>query len=92
MKKIQEDVYNNNKFDLILFKIKSNKMDFFKTLLELNNKIELEKIAEDKYQIDSDDEDEDIKYIYEMRETFINKYNKINNRQFKLKKNLHNNF
>lgn len=64
-------------------------MDLFKTLIELNNKIELEKIASKKYNYDPDesDEDEDEKeFVLESRERFINKYNKRNNRQFKIKK------
>lgn len=65
-------------------------MEFFKELIRLNNELELRKISEEKYTIDSDDEDEDIKFIYEIRENFIEDYNKINNRQFKLIKNTKN--
>ena len=57
-------------------------MDLIKELMELNNTITLEKIAEEKYTIDSDDEEEDIEYIKECRKKFINRYNKVNNRQF----------
>tara|TARA_Y100000389_G_scaffold179823_1_gene194225 strand:- start:668 stop:919 length:252 start_codon:yes stop_codon:yes gene_type:complete len=62
------------------------KMDLFKTIIELNNKIELEKIATEKYNYDSDDDDEEIKFVLEVREKFVNKYNKRNNRQFKIDK------
>ena len=63
-------------------------MELFKSLIELNNKIELEKIAITKYQYDNDDiEDEELKqFINECRIKFTNKYNKKNNRQFKIKK------
>ena len=59
-------------------------MDFFKELIELNNKIELKNLAKGRYQIDSDDEEEEIEYIRDLREDLIQRYNKINNRQFKL--------
>ena len=62
-------------------------MDFFKQLVELNNSIELEKLSETTYTIDSDDEEEDIEFIQSLREKFINDYLKINNRQFKLVRN-----
>ena len=58
-------------------------MDLFKTLIELNNKIELEKLATEKYKYESDDDDEEKEFIKETRAKFINKYNKRNNRQFK---------
>jgi|TARA_B100000035_G_scaffold313388_1_gene326988 hypothetical protein len=59
-------------------------MDFFKELIELNNKIELNKLAKETYEIDSDDEEEEIEYILKLRKNLITQYNKINNRQFKL--------
>ena len=59
-------------------------MDFFKELIELNNKIELNNLAKEKYEIDSDDEEEEIEYILKLRKNLITQYNKINNRQFKL--------
>ena len=34
-------------------------MDLFKTLIELNNRIELEKLASEKYNYGSDEYDED---------------------------------
>ena len=46
-------------------------MDFLKELLELNNEIYLEKIANEN------------KYDEEEKEKFIQKYNKRNNRLFK---------
>lgn len=61
-------------------------MDLFKTLIELNNKIELEKIAVEKYKYDSDDDDEEKEFIKETRKKFVNNYNKRNNRQFKIDK------
>ena len=61
-------------------------MDLFKTLIELNNKIELEKIAVEKYNYDSDDDEEEKEFINETRTKFINNYNKRNNRQFKIDK------
>ena len=61
-------------------------MDLFKTLIELNNKIELEKIATEKYNYDSDDDEEEKEFINETRNKFIREYNKRNNRQFKIDK------
>lgn len=63
-------------------------MDLFKKLVELNNKIELEKLALEYYSIDSDDEEEEIEFTKEIREKFIQKYDKKNNRQFKIKINI----
>ena len=62
-------------------------MDLFKQLVELNNSIELDKLSETTYTIDSEDEDEDIEFIQSLRKKFINDYLKINNRQFKLVRN-----
>mgnify|MGYP001193939427 CR=1 FL=1 len=62
-------------------------MDFFKELIELNNKIELTKLSLEYLEIDSDDDEEDIEFIQKQREIFINDYNKNNFRLFKLKKN-----
>ena len=59
-------------------------MDLFKTLIELNNKIELEKISREKYESDSDDDEAEKEFIEDTRQNFINKYNKKNNRQFKI--------
>lgn len=61
-------------------------MDLFKTLIELNNKIELEKIANEKYNYDSDDDEEERIFVRKTRDLFISKYNKRNNRQFKIDK------
>ena len=61
-------------------------MNLFKWLIELNNKIELEKLSLEYYTIDSGDEEEDIEFTKEIREKFIQKYDKRNNRQFKIKK------
>jgi hypothetical protein len=58
-------------------------MDLIKELMELNNELTLSKISSQKYTIDSDDDDEDIKYIHECRQKFIHQYHKVNNRQFK---------
>lgn len=74
----------SNKFDLL-----SNlfiKMDFLIELIEFNNQIELKKLAKERYQIDSDDEEDEIKYIRNLRKDLISRYNKINNRQLKLVK------
>lgn len=78
----------NNKFDnkLLVYFINLI-MDFFKELIELNNKIELTKLSLEYLEIDSDDDDEDIEFIQKQREIFINDYNKNNFRLFKLKKN-----
>ena len=65
-------------------------MDLFKQLVELNNSIELDKLSETTYTIDSEDEDEDIEFIQSLRKKFINDYLKINNRQFKLIRNTKN--
>jgi len=62
-------------------------MDFFKELIELNNKIELTKLSFKYLEIDSDDDEEDIEFIQKQREIFINDYNKNNFKLFKLKKN-----
>jgi hypothetical protein len=64
-------------------------MDLFKQLVELNNKIELEKLALGYYTVDSDDEEEEIEFTKEIRNKFIRKYDKRNNRQFKIKNNTH---
>lgn len=62
-------------------------MDLFKELVELNNKIELEKLANEYYTIDSEEEEEEeIEFINETKTKFIQKYDKKNNRQFKIKK------
>ena len=62
-------------------------MDLLKQLVELNNSIELKKLSETTYTIDSEDEDEDIEFIQSLRKEFIDDYLKINNRQFKLGRN-----
>ena len=62
-------------------------MEFFKELVELNNKIELTKLAEKYYEIDSDDDEDEIIEIKIIRNNLINDYNKNNFRIFKLKKN-----
>ena len=62
-------------------------MDLLKQLVELNNSIELKKLSETTYTIDSEDEDEDIEFIQSLRKEFIDDYLKINNRQFKLVRN-----
>ena len=64
-------------------------MDLFKQLVKLNNKIELERLANKYYTIDSDEEEEEIEFIKETREKFIQRYDKNNNRQFKIKNNIH---
>ena len=61
-------------------------MDFFKELVELNNIIELTKFAEKYYEIDSDDEDEEIIEIQKYRDDIVQNYNKNNYRIFELKK------
>lgn len=61
-------------------------MDFFKELVELNNKIELQKIAEKYYEIDSDDDEDEIIEIEIIRNNLVNDYNKNNFRIFRLKK------
>jgi len=58
-------------------------MDLFKQLIELNNKIELDKLSLEYYTIDSDDDEEEIEFIEVTRINFVKKYDKINNRQFK---------
>ena len=61
-------------------------MEFMKQLMELNNKIELEKLVKEIYPIDSDDDEEEIEFTKEVREKFCKQFNKRNNRQFKLTK------
>ena len=55
-----------------------------KQLIELNNQIELNNWSKEIYQSDSDDDDEDIQFTKEVRDTFCKQYDKKNNRQFKL--------
>lgn len=62
-------------------------MELFRDLVELNNQIELKKLAESIYTIESDDEEEEIEFIHSLRQKFISEYLKINNRQFKLIRN-----
>ena len=50
--------------------------------MELNNKLTLENLSKTKFTIDEDDDEEEVKYANECRERFIDKYNKVNNRQF----------
>jgi len=57
-------------------------MDLIKELMEINNKLTLEKLSKTKYTIDEDDDEEEVEYTKECREKFIDKYNKVNNRQF----------
>lgn len=59
-------------------------MEFMKQLIELNNQIELNKLAKEIYISDSDDEEEEIKFTKEVRDKFCKQYSKKNNRQFKL--------
>ena len=59
-------------------------MDILNKLFEINDYNILSNISYDLYEIDSDDDDDDIEYINRKRKDFIDKYNKINNRQFKL--------
>ena len=59
-------------------------MDILNKLFEINDTHILSNISNNLYEIDSDDDDEDIEYINIKRNEFIEKYNKINNRQFKL--------
>ena len=61
-------------------------MDFFKELVELNNLIELKKLAEKYYEIDSDDEEDELIEINNIRNSLVEKFNKNNFRIFKLKK------
>ena len=61
-------------------------MDFFKELVELNNIIELTKFAEKYYEIDSDDDEEEIIEIQKYRDDIVQNYNKNNYRIFELKK------
>jgi len=63
-------------------------MDLFKQLVALNNQIELKKLSLEFYTIDSDDEEEDIEFTKEIREKFIQNYDKTNSRQFKIKNNI----
>ena len=59
-------------------------MDILYNLFEINDKILLNNIATTNYTIESDDDDDEIEYIIEKRKMFILKYNKINNRTFRL--------
>ena len=54
-------------------------MDQFKKLIELNNKIELQKLSQEKYKYDSDDDEEDKEFIDNYRINFVRKYDKRNN-------------
>ena len=55
-----------------------------KKLIEMNNLKQLEKISSEIYEIDSDDEEEEVNFINELKKEFIDMNNKKNNRQFKL--------
>ena len=71
MKRTVTVVFNNsNKFDLKLFTINLVKMDFLENLMEINNIITLQNLAKDKNLNE------------EETESFIQKYNKDNNRLF----------
>lgn len=59
-------------------------MEFMKQLIELNNRIELERLSREIFPNDSDDEEEEIEFTKEVREKFCKQFNKKNNRQFKL--------
>jgi len=63
-------------------------MDLFKELIRLNNRIEIQRVSENKYEIDSEDDDEDIEYIRGLREDLMKDYDKVNHRQFKLSKKI----
>ena len=69
-------------------KRRGNKMDLFKKLIQLNNEIELNKLAEERYEVETDDEEEEIYFSLDTRGNFIRKYNKTNNIQFKIKKQI----
>ena len=72
---------------IIFILIILNKYGTPKELVELNNQIELQKFAEKYYEIDFDDDEEEITEINKIRNNLINDYNKENFRLFKLKKN-----
>lgn len=59
-------------------------MDILNKLFEINDNNVLFNISNNLYEIDSDDDENDIEYINIKRNEFVDKYNKINNRQFKL--------
>lgn len=59
-------------------------MDILNKLFEINDNNILDNISNNLYEIDSDDDDDDIEYINSKRQDFIDNFNKINNRQFKL--------
>ena len=59
-------------------------MDLLNKLLEINDNLYLESKAKIIYNIDEEDDEDDIEYITSLRENFVKKYNKVNNRQFKL--------
>ena len=59
-------------------------MEFMKKLIELNNLKQLETISEELYEIDSDDDEEEITFINELKKEFITMNSKKNNRQFKI--------
>ena len=59
-------------------------MEFMKQLIELNNKLELERLSKEIFPNDSDDEEEEIEFTNEVREKFCKQFDKKNNRQFKL--------
>ena len=65
----------NNKFEIIIIKIIKLKMDDIKQIVELQNIDLLKRIANDKFTNDED------------KQAFINKYNKTNYRNFKIRNN-----
>ena len=67
-------IYNvhNNKFEIIILNNIKNIMEDIKKIVELQNILLLNKIADDKFNDESD------------KKKFIDKYNKINYRKFKI--------
>tara|TARA_B100001093_G_C26843705_1_gene1021759 strand:- start:1709 stop:1900 length:192 start_codon:yes stop_codon:yes gene_type:complete len=59
-------------------------MEFMKKLIELNNLKQLDTISKELYEIDSDDDEEEITFINELKKEFITLNTKKNNRQFKI--------
>ena len=57
-------------------------MEFFKELLELNNKNYLEELSKKKYPIIDTDIQEDKDFMISLRNKFIQLHNKKNNRLF----------
>lgn len=57
-------------------------MDLLRELIYLNQKYSLKNKSIEIYELESDEDEDDIEFIYSLRKKFINSYLKKNNCQF----------